>query len=65
MEEEVQKHKLIRDSLELELQALKQRMLTVEGFTENMGSESSDVEQQPHYQILRSEVMLSLNIVLS
>ncbi|XP_052205946.1 kinesin-like protein KIN-12C [Diospyros lotus] len=63
MEEEVQKHKLIRDSLELELQALKQRMLTVEGFTENMGSESSDVEQQPHYQILRQLQNKSLELL--
>ncbi|XAR56945.1 hypothetical protein NMG60_11024920 [Bertholletia excelsa] len=49
MEEEVEKHKFIRDSLELELQALKQRMITVENFTEIMGSENSSFEQSEDY----------------
>ncbi|XP_057475426.1 kinesin-like protein KIN-12C isoform X2 [Actinidia eriantha] len=53
MEEEVEKHKLVRDSLELELHALKQRMLTVENFTENMGSENSNIEQPPEDQLSR------------
>ncbi|XP_058209055.1 kinesin-like protein KIN-12C isoform X4 [Rhododendron vialii] len=53
MEEEVEKHKLTRDSLEFELQALKERMLTVENFTEVMGSDNSDVEQQPEDQLSR------------
>lgn len=53
MEEDVEKHELIRESLELELQALKSRMLTVENFTESMGSENSNVEQQPEDQLSR------------
>ncbi|KAL0376306.1 UNVERIFIED_CONTAM: Kinesin-like protein KIN-12C, partial [Sesamum calycinum] len=42
MEEEVEKQRLIRDSLELELQALRHRLLTVEGLTESMVSENSN-----------------------
>ncbi|KAK9289237.1 hypothetical protein L1049_017711 [Liquidambar formosana] len=45
MDEEVERHRLIRDSLELELQALRQRMLTVENFTENMDLENINGEQ--------------------
>ncbi|KAI3469226.1 hypothetical protein Pfo_025889 [Paulownia fortunei] len=41
MEEEVEKQRLIRDSLELELQALRHRLLTVEDLTESMTSENS------------------------
>ncbi|KAL0308068.1 UNVERIFIED_CONTAM: Kinesin-like protein KIN-12C [Sesamum angustifolium] len=42
MEEEVEKQRLIRDSRELELQALRHRLLTVEGLTESMVSENSN-----------------------
>ncbi|KAL0414872.1 UNVERIFIED_CONTAM: Kinesin-like protein KIN-12C [Sesamum radiatum] len=42
MEEEVEKQRLIRDSLELELQALRHRLLTVEDLTESMVSENSN-----------------------
>ncbi|KAL8481206.1 hypothetical protein ACS0TY_027650 [Phlomoides rotata] len=41
MEEEVEKQRLIRDSLELELQALRERLLTVEDLTECMSSDNS------------------------
>ncbi|KAK6160939.1 hypothetical protein DH2020_004320 [Rehmannia glutinosa] len=41
MEEEVEKQRLIRDSLELELQALRHRLLTVEDLTDSMTSENS------------------------
>lgn len=42
MDEEVERHRLIRNSLELELQALRQRMLTVESFTENTNVEQTE-----------------------
>ncbi|KAL6548172.1 hypothetical protein OROGR_008593 [Orobanche gracilis] len=41
MEEEVEKQGMLRDSLELELQSLRNRLLTVEDFTESMTSENS------------------------
>lgn len=41
MEEEVEKQRLIRNSLELELQALRERLLTVEDLTECMSSDNS------------------------
>ncbi|XP_042050674.1 kinesin-like protein KIN-12E isoform X3 [Salvia splendens] len=41
MEEEVEQQKLIRDSLELEIQELRERLLTVEDIAESMTSESS------------------------
>lgn len=44
MDDEVERHRLIRDSLELELKALKQRLLTVENLTENVDSENTNVE---------------------
>lgn len=65
MEEDVEKHKLTRDSLEFELQALKERMLTVENFTEIMGSDNSDVEQQPEDQLSRLELMLAFLVQIS
>lgn len=65
MEEEVEKHKLTRDSLEFELQALKERMLTVENFTEVMGSDNLDVEQQPEDQLSRLELMLAFLVQMS
>lgn len=45
MDDEVERHRLIRDSLELELKALRQRLSTVENLTENVDSESTDVKQ--------------------
>ncbi|KAL6522938.1 hypothetical protein OROHE_016785 [Orobanche hederae] len=45
MEEEVEKQGLIRDSLELELQSLRNRLLTVEDFTESMTSENSTIPE--------------------
>ncbi|KAL7104710.1 hypothetical protein ACP275_07G001000 [Erythranthe tilingii] len=45
MEEEVEKQRLIRDSLEVELQALRHRLLTVEDLTESMASETSSTSQ--------------------
>lgn len=41
MEEDVEQQRLIRDSLELEIQELRDRLLTVEDLTESMTSESS------------------------
>lgn len=45
MDDEVERHRLIRDSLETELKALRQRLLMVESLTENVELESADVEQ--------------------
>lgn len=39
MEEEIQKNCMIKDTLELELQALRCRLSTVEDFTESMQSD--------------------------
>lgn len=41
MEEDVEKQRLIRDSLELEIEGLRDRLLTVEDLTESMSSENS------------------------
>ncbi|VFQ74892.1 unnamed protein product [Cuscuta campestris] len=53
MEEEVESHHMIRDSLELELQALKERLLTVENFTESLDFNRS-VLQRTEEQFQRS-----------
>ncbi|PRQ39572.1 putative plus-end-directed kinesin ATPase [Rosa chinensis] len=45
MDDEVERHRLIRDALELELQALRQRLSTVENFTENADSENTKAEE--------------------
>lgn len=45
MDDDVERHRLIRDALELELQALRQRLSTVENFTENADSENIKAEQ--------------------
>ncbi|XP_073118814.1 kinesin-like protein KIN-12C isoform X2 [Henckelia pumila] len=42
MEEEIQKHCTTKDTLELELQALRRRLSTVEDFTESMQSDSTN-----------------------
>ncbi|KAL2464460.1 Phragmoplast orienting kinesin-1 [Forsythia ovata] len=41
MGEEIEKHRMIRDSLELELQGLRERLLAVEDLTETMNSDNS------------------------
>ncbi|KAM1066242.1 hypothetical protein ACFX1X_021953 [Malus domestica] len=45
MNDEVERHRLIRDALELELQALRHRLYTVENFGEHMDSENINGEQ--------------------
>ncbi|XP_050372198.1 kinesin-like protein KIN-12C [Argentina anserina] len=45
MDDEVERHRLIRDALELELQALRQRLSTVKSFTENADSENTKTEE--------------------
>lgn len=45
MDDEVERHRLIRDALELELQALRKRLSTVENFTENAVSENTKGEE--------------------
>lgn len=59
MEKEVERHRIIRDSSELELQALRQRLLTVENFTENRDSENSTGERPAEDQLSRSEPLNS------
>ncbi|EYU33096.1 hypothetical protein MIMGU_mgv1a0001131mg, partial [Erythranthe guttata] len=49
MEEEVEKQRLIRDSLEVELQALRHRLLTVEDLTESMACETSSTSLLEHH----------------
>lgn len=61
MDEEVERHRLIRDSLELELQALRQRLASVENFTENVDSGNSNVEHTEEH-ISRSVMLLSFLI---
>ncbi|CAK9182804.1 unnamed protein product [Ilex paraguariensis] len=60
MEEDVERHQLIRDSLEQELQALRQRLLAVENFTENMDSVHSNAEQLAENQLTRTPQNLSV-----
>lgn len=45
MDDDVERHRLIRDALELELQALRKRLSTVENFTENAVSENTKGEE--------------------
>lgn len=58
MDEEVERHRLIRDSLELELQALRLTFSTVENFNGNVDSGNSNAEQ-PEEHISRLVVLLS------
>lgn len=44
MEEEVERHRTLRDSLEAELHDLRERLLMVESITEDLDSKSSDGE---------------------
>ncbi|KAK4493424.1 hypothetical protein RD792_017674 [Penstemon davidsonii] len=52
MEEEVKEHRLRRDSMELEVQALRHRLLSVEDLTESMTSEYSKTSL-PEDQLFR------------
>lgn len=45
MGEEVERHRLTRDDLELELQDLRLRLMTVENVTEYIDSDGSQVHQ--------------------
>ncbi|KVH96411.1 Kinesin-like, KLP2 [Cynara cardunculus var. scolymus] len=45
MEEELERHHRIRDSLELELQSLNQRLSTVENFRDSRDSDNNSVDQ--------------------
>lgn len=65
MNEEVERHRVIRDSLELELQVLRQMLSSVENFTENADSGNS-ITQQPEDHISMSVLLLSsLNEIFS
>lgn len=55
MEEEVERHQIIRDSSEVELQALRERVLTVKNITENSDSENSTSELPAEDQLSRSD----------
>lgn len=57
MDEEVERHRIMRDSLELEIQALRQRLSTVENYAENRESEHSTSERPADYQLSRSEFL--------
>ncbi|XP_058076722.1 kinesin-like protein KIN-12F isoform X2 [Magnolia sinica] len=53
MGDDVERHRLMREDLELELQALRQRMMTVENVTENFDAENSSVEERVECQMSR------------
>ena len=55
MDEEVGRHRLISDSLRMELQALKERLLLVDNFPKNAYSESTS--DQTDEQISRLELL--------
>lgn len=55
MDEEVDRHRIMRDSLEMEIQALRQRLLTVESYAENRESEHSTGERPAEDQLSRSK----------
>ena len=65
MNDEVERHWFIRDSLELELQALRQRLSTVENLTENVDSANSTAEQQAQNQISRLGLCLAMPLDLN
>jgi len=46
MKDEVERHRLIRDSLELELRTLRQRLSTVENITDIADSENANSVQK-------------------
>ncbi|KAL6008760.1 hypothetical protein ACLOJK_021986 [Asimina triloba] len=53
MGEEVERHRAMREDLELELQALRSRMLNVENATENFDAESSSGKERIECQLSR------------
>ncbi|XP_037494827.1 kinesin-like protein KIN-12C [Jatropha curcas] len=57
MDEEVERHRLIRESLERELQALRHRLSTVENFTDIMDSENRNSIQNE--DLISSKLKLS------
>lgn len=52
MEDELERHMLVRDSLELELQELRHRLSTVEDFTESLSSENcyASLPEDQHFR---------------
>ncbi|XXG84656.1 hypothetical protein AAC387_Pa10g2128 [Persea americana] len=52
MGEEVERHRLMREDLVLEIQALRERMLTVENVSENLDEGNSDIEEIMKDQLL-------------
>lgn len=58
MDEEVERHQLMRDSLELEIQSLRQRLSTVESFPDILDSGNTNTEHTED-QMSRSEVLLA------
>lgn len=58
MNEEVERHQVIRDSLELELQVLRQTLSSVGNFTENADSGNS-ITQRPEEHTSMSVLLLS------
>lgn len=59
MDDEVERHRTIRDSLELELQSLRERLSTVENFPDILDSEDRNADRNEG-QMSRSEVLLDL-----
>lgn len=57
MDDEVDRHRLIRDSLELELQSLRERFSTVENFPGVLDSENTNAEHTES-QMSRSDALL-------
>ncbi|XP_065863918.1 kinesin-like protein KIN-12C [Euphorbia lathyris] len=59
MNDEVERHRLIRESLEVELQALRQRLLTVENFSDavDSGNISSVIKEDPMSRYLHSKLL--------
>ena len=55
MDEEVGRHRLISDSLEIELQALKERLLLVENLPQHADSDNTSVH--PDEQTSRLELL--------
>lgn len=64
MNEEVERHRIMTDSLELETQALRQRLLTVENYAENRELEHSTGERPADVQLSRSGFFFPFKISL-
>lgn len=63
MNGEVERHHLIRDSLELEIQALRQRLSTVQNFSDIVDSENIKAGHTED-QMSRSKVLLAFFLVV-